>query len=70
MLAVNYKPLFRHGEWEGKQQDASQETCLSKQLSSSREKERRNYDYKTIFYFLLICDVSDYFGAKRFYYQS
>ncbi|SEO39117.1 iron complex outermembrane recepter protein [Flavobacterium sp. CF108] len=28
MLVVNYKTTARPGEWEGKQQDASQETCL------------------------------------------
>jgi iron complex outermembrane receptor protein len=28
MLVVNYKTTARQGGWEGKQQDASQETCL------------------------------------------
>ena len=39
MLVVIYKVTFRHGEWEGKQQDASQETChftLSIKLSGKK----------------------------------
>ena len=39
MLVVIYKVTFRYGEWEGKQQDASQETChftLSIKLSGKK----------------------------------
>ncbi|PIF59157.1 iron complex outermembrane receptor protein [Flavobacterium sp. 2] len=57
MLVVNYKTTVRRGEWEGKQQDASQETCLCNKYRALGKKSVEIMTLKIRFacLFLLLC---------------
>jgi outer membrane cobalamin receptor len=55
MLVVNYKTTARSGEWEGKQQDASQETCLCNQYRALGKKSVEIMALKKLFVFYLLC---------------
>ena len=59
MLVVNYKTTARSGEWEGKQQDASQETCLCNQYRALGKKSVEIMTKKLGFAFclLLLCQI-------------
>lgn len=59
MLVVNYKTTARHGEWEGKQQDASQETCLCNQYRALGKKSVEIMTLKKLFAFcfLMLCQI-------------
>ena len=59
MLVVNYKTTARPGEWEGKQQDASQETCLCNKYRTLGKKSLEIMTLKKLFPFclLLLCQI-------------
>lgn len=59
MLVVNYKTTARPGEWEGKQQDASQETCLCNKYRALGKKSVEIMTLKKLFafYLLLLCQI-------------
>lgn len=59
MLVVNYKTTARRGEWEGKQQDASQETCLYNKYRALGKKSVEIMTLKKRFAFclLLLCQI-------------
>ena len=59
MLVVNYKTTARPGEWEGKQQDASQETCLYNKYRTLGKKSVEIMTLKKLFafYLLLLCQI-------------
>src|SRR5688572_28803745 len=59
MLVVNYKTTARLGEWEGKQQDASQETCLYNKYRTLGKKSVEIMTLKKLFAFclLLLCQI-------------
>lgn len=59
MLVVNYKTTARRGEWEGKQQDASQETCLYNKYRTLGKKSVEIMTLKKHFAFclLLLCQI-------------
>ncbi len=54
MLVVNYKTTARPGEWEGKQQDASQETCLCNKYRALGKKSVEIMTLRIRFAFLLV----------------
>ncbi|XDZ57394.1 TonB-dependent receptor [Flavobacterium tructae] len=60
MLVVNYKTTARSDEWEGKQQDASQETCLCNQYRALGKKSVEIMTLKKLFAlcFLLLCQIT------------
>jgi hypothetical protein len=53
-LVVIYKTTARRGEWEGQQQDASQETCLVHRVSNFREKRFGYGSFYAFIPFLLL----------------
>lgn len=57
MLVVNYKTTVRRDEWEGKQQDASQETCLCNKYRAlgKRSVEIMTLKIRFACLFLLLC---------------
>ena len=59
MLVVNSKTTARCGEWEGRQQDASQETCLCNQYRALGKKSVEIMTLKKLsaFCFLLLCQI-------------
>lgn len=59
MLVVNYNTTARPGEWEGKQQDASQETCLYNKYRALGKKSVEIMTLKKLFAFilLLLCQI-------------
>lgn len=54
MLVVNYKTTARAGEWEGNQQDASQETCLCNKYRALGKKSVEIMTLRIRFAFLLV----------------
>ncbi|CAC9975877.1 TonB-dependent receptor [Flavobacterium panici] len=54
MLVVNYKTTARAVEWEGKQQDASQETCLCNKYRALGKKSVEIMTLRIRFAFLLV----------------
>lgn len=63
MLVVNYKTTVRRGEWEGKQQDASQETCLYNKYRALGKKSVEIMILKIRFAFLL-CMLCQFISAQ------